>query len=200
VTVLVLLGGRREEMAMQPQIIQSMHDQVRAIYRALTGEDVGEGVSSEVAEETDDESITRRFAELEVMSRAFPSVTERVPPFTFTPPLDVIATDDAVLLEIELPGLDRDAITIERSPDALRISGVRRDGHAARGSLFHAEIPRGPFLRTIPLPFPVDADPRIELDRGVLRIHLTVAATTGREGKRPDSTEQERRDDQNGEQ
>ena len=167
---------------MQADIIQSMHDQVRAIYRALTGEDVVESETTFESTDVSDENLTRRFAELEAMARALPSVIERVPPFAFTPPVDVIAADGAVLLEIELPGLDRDAITVEQLPNALRISGVRRDGHAARGNLFHAEIARGPFLRTIPLPFPIEAQPRIELDRGVLRIHLTLATSTGREG------------------
>ncbi len=175
---------------MQPEIIQSMHEQVRAIYRAFTGEDVGEG-AVEGDGVANDETIARQFAELDAIARTFPSVVARVPPFTFVPPVDVIATDDAVLVELALPGVDRDEITIERAADALTISGIRRDGHAGRGDLFHAEIPRGPFLRTIPLPFPVDAEPRIELEDGVLRIYLTLAASTRRAGP-GGSSEQER--------
>lgn len=170
---------------MQPEIIQSMHEQVRAIYRAVTGEDVANGEATpEGPEETDetDESVTRRFAELEVMARALPSVMARVPPFTFTPPIDVVAADGAVLIELALPGVDRDDITIERLEGALAISGLRRDSRAAEGGCFHAEIPRGPFFRTIPLPFPIESEPRVELDRGVLRIYLTLAAKTRREG------------------
>lgn len=171
---------------MQPAIIQSMHDQVRAIYRAITGEEVGEEVAegdatSEDTPETD-ESITRRFAELELMARTLPSVMERVPPFTFTPPVDVLATADAVLLELAVPGVEREDITIARLDGALAISGIRRESSAARAELFHAEIPRGPFFRTVPLPFPIEGEPRIELDRGVLRIYLTLAAATSREG------------------
>ncbi len=131
---------------MQPQIIQSMDDQVRAIYRALTGEDVAERGAT-----------------------------------PFTPQVDIIAADGAVVVELALPGLDRDEIATERRPGALVISGIRRD-HAGRAGVFHAEIPRGPFLRTIPLPFPIEGEPRIELDRGVLRIHLPLAATAAREG------------------
>lgn len=166
---------------MQPEIIQSMHDQVRAIYRALTGEDVAESETvPEEAQETD-EDVTQRFAELEVMARAFPSVMERVPPFTFTPPVDVIAADAEVIVELALPGVDRDAITTERRSGVLVVSGIRRD-HAGRGDVFHAEIPRGPFRRIIPLPAPIEGEPRVELDRGVLRIYLTLAVATTREG------------------
>lgn len=176
---------------MQADIIQSMHDQVRAIYRAITGEDVGDGEATAEAAEDTDENVTRRFAELEAIVRSNPSVSGRIPPFTFTPPVDVIAADGEVLIEVELPGLEREAITVERHQDSLQISGIRRDGQAARGSLFHAEIPRGPFLRIIPLPFPVEAEPRVELERGVLRIHLTLAASTGREGSSSKHNEQE---------
>jgi HSP20 family molecular chaperone IbpA len=184
-------------MAMQPRIIQSMHDQVRAIYRALTGEDVAESDASPETTEETDEDITRRFAELEALARVLPSVMERVPPFTFTPPVDIIAAADTVIVELALPGVDREEITAELRPSALVIGGIRRDP-ADRGEVFHAEIPRGPFLRTIPLPFPIEGEPRIELDRGVLRIYLPLAATTAREGAagnsksgvKPEQTEQ----------
>lgn len=161
---------------MQADIIESMHEQVRAIYRAITGEDVGEGHGGPATDETE-ESITRRFAELDAIARALPAVSARVPPFAFTPAIDVSAADGEVVLEVEVPGLAREDISVEQVPGALRISGVRRAAHV-RGSVFHAEIPRGPFLRTIPLPFPVEAEPRIEMDRGVLHIHLKVSATS----------------------
>jgi HSP20 family protein len=180
-----------KEASMQPEIIQSMHDQVRAIYRAFTNEEIGE--DGEAAPETDDasdETIAQRFAELETIARAFPSVMASVPPFKFVPPVDVIVDGDVVIVEIALPGVDREAIKIERAGESISISGVR---HArSRGSTFHAEIPRGPFLRTIPLPFPLDADPRIDLVNGVLRIHLPVAATSRR--ARPESNSDERGD------
>jgi HSP20 family molecular chaperone IbpA len=121
---------------MQAELIHSVHDQVRSIYRALTGEEIG---NDELA-----------------------------------PPVDVIVTEDAVLIEIALPGMERDTITIERYADALLVSGIRPVPHGAFGTIFHAEIRRGPFYRAIPLPFPLATEPRIELADGVLRIHLTV--------------------------
>lgn len=176
---------------MQSELIHSMHDQVRAIYRAITGEDVRDDVAEDEASpattEDSDEEVTRRFAELEAIARGLPSVMDRVPPFSFTPPVDVIATEAAVVVEVALPGIDRDAVTIDRQDDALVISGFCRDGHAARGELFHAEIPRGAFIRVIPLPFPVEGEPGVELDRGLLRIHLTLATASGPDGARKSS-------------
>jgi HSP20 family protein len=93
----------------------------------------------------------------------------------FKPPLDVIATEDAVLLEVVLPGVERPDVTVERVGRMLLIHGLRRDEHTKKGSSYHyVETPRGPFLRTIPIPFELDADPPVELERGVLRIRLAV--------------------------
>ena len=53
--------------------------------------------------------------------------------------------------------------------------------------MFHAEIPRGPFYRVVPLPFTVERDPRIELEHGLLRIYVEAAAARGGNGTRPDT-------------
>ena len=148
---------------MQNEIIQSMHEQVRAIYRAFTGHEVAD----EAGEPTyTAESITRRFAELESIARAFSSVLDQRPPVTFTPQVDIVAGDGAVIVEVALPGVEREAIVIDRAGSVIVISGIR----TPPGPLFHAELPRGPVYRAIPLPFPIDRDPRVELEHGVLRI------------------------------
>ncbi len=145
---------------MQTELMQSMNEQVRAIYRALTGEDV--------------------------YSREF------------RPPVDVIAGDEAVILEIALPGVARDAIEIERDADVLRISGIRPVHHDVLGTVFHAEIRRGAFFRAIPLPFPLAGEPRIELADGMLRLHLPVEASKRRDGStRVSKPEQTQNTDQN---
>jgi HSP20 family molecular chaperone IbpA len=162
---------------MQAEIIEVMHQQVRAIHRALTGDDLPQTeVPSDPASPSpdSDEVITRRFAELAAIARSIPSVATRVPPFTFMPEVDVIAGDDAVVLEVAVCGIRREDLSVECVPGALVISGIRRAGHGSEGRLFHAEIARGPFLRMIPLPFPIERDPRVELEHGLLRIYLAV--------------------------
>ena len=162
---------------MQAEIIEAMHQQVRAIHRALAGDDLPQidvpSDSSPPSRESD-EIILRRFAELAATARSMPSVATRVPPFTFTPEVDVIAGDDAVVLEVAVCGIRREDLSVECVPGGLVISGIRRDGHGSGGRLFHAEIARGPFLRVISLPFPIERDPRIELEHGLLRIYLAV--------------------------
>jgi len=145
---------------MQAELIHSLNDRVRTIYRALTGKEVGDG--------------------------------------GLAPPVDVIATEDSVLIEVALPGVERDAITIERYSDALLISGIRPVHHDVFGTVFHAEIRRGAFYRAIPLPFPLAGEPRIELMGGVLRIYLNVASSSSRAGMTGNSKpEQTTQPDQN---
>lgn len=97
----------------------------------------------------------------------------------FKPPLDVIADDDAVILEMFVPGVEREDISIERTADGIVVRGVRRGirGDAAR--YFHSETPRGAFERTIPIPFRLEDELPVELDRGVLRIRLVKPPQDG---------------------
>jgi HSP20 family molecular chaperone IbpA len=159
---------------MQPELVAAMCDQVRTIYRAATGSDLPEPFSSEPEPEVPLDEVTRRFVELEVMTRTVPSVAERVPPFSFSPPLDVISsTADEIVVELALPGVDRTDITVDTSDETLLVAGFRREPPAAGDRTYsHAEIPRGPFYRAFRLPFPTQSEPAVELDRGILRVRL----------------------------
>jgi HSP20 family molecular chaperone IbpA len=161
---------------MQPEMIRVMSSQVRAIHRAITGDEIPEPETPTEETRPPDEEIARRFLELEAIVRTVPELAERVPQVWFRPPLDVIADDDAILLELALPGIDRDDVTVTCIGDELVIGGLRRDPHTLVGRVFHAELPRGPFRRVVPLPFALAGTPRWELERGVLRVHLNVPA------------------------
>ena len=94
---------------------------------------------------------------------------------SFTPPLDVIADGDSIYLEVALPGVDLSDVTVERVEQMLVIRGVRKDPHQGNGASYHfVETRRGPFVRAIPLPFALESDPPVELDRGILRVRLAV--------------------------
>jgi HSP20 family molecular chaperone IbpA len=166
---------------MHPVTLELMRDQVRGIYRALTGSDMPEAEPPASAPEVSVDDVARRFAELETLARAIPAVVERVPPFSFAPPLDALEDDRELLIEVAVPGVDKGDVNVERNGDLLVISGVRLGERVANGrSYLHAEIARGPFHRVVRLPSATAGEPRIEVDRGLIRIRLAKAppATT----------------------
>jgi HSP20 family molecular chaperone IbpA len=164
---------------MQRLEYELMHDQVRAIYRALTGAPLPERdvhpTGPQLPPNVEDlEIVTRRFAELESWARAIPPVAERVPPFAFTPALDVIEDDKELRIEAAVPGVTREEVRVELSGDHLTLSGIRQGVRAANGRIFrHAEIPRGPFHRAVTVPRELTAGtPRVEVQNGVVVIVL----------------------------
>ncbi|MBL9027217.1 MAG: Hsp20/alpha crystallin family protein [Myxococcales bacterium] len=103
--------------------------------------------------------------------------SEVAPPRSaFEPPVDVFANDGVVLIEIHLPDVAEEDVTIVRLHEGILVEGTRRE--PSGGVSFHSEIPRGPFRRAIPLPFPLEVDPPFELERGVLRIRLSKPPTS----------------------
>ncbi len=168
-----------------------MSDQVRAIYRALTGEDLPErreaagpagsspagsspAGSSPAGPGPSPEEVARAFAALEMIARQIPTVAERVPPFSFSPPFDAIDADREVLVEIGVPGIEKKDVKVQLEGNAVTVSGFRGGHLAANGRVYyHAELPRGPFHRTVPLPCPVFGEPRVEVEQGLIRIHLS---------------------------
>jgi HSP20 family protein len=159
-----------------------MRDQVRAIFRVLTGGELPEaeprGTMPLPVEQMGD-VVAQRFADLEAMGRSIPQIAERVPPFAFAPPVDVIEDDKEMVVEMALPGVVRDDLHVDLNQEMLAVWGVRYGEKVANGRAFrHAEIPRGPFRRVLLLPKEVTTGkPRVELENGVARIHLSRITT-----------------------
>ena len=95
---------------------------------------------------------------------------------TWAPLADVVETQEAYFVELELPGLCRDDVTIQAQGDELVVRGERRP--AATGSpVFHRlERRYGPFARGFRFPEEVDPD-RItaEFQDGLLRLMVPKA-------------------------
>jgi HSP20 family molecular chaperone IbpA len=163
---------------MQPELIESMREQVGMIYRALTGSDLPEYEATNSSPAAPrEEDITRSFAELEALVRTAPALAEKIPPFSFTPPLDVISGKDELVFEMVLPGIERADVTVQCTAGTLVVSGIRRAARASSGrSYSHTEIPYGPFYRDVRIPFPVRGEPAVELDDGLLRVRVQSVA------------------------
>jgi HSP20 family molecular chaperone IbpA len=153
--------------------VELMRDQVRAIYRALTGDEMPDPKDSGQPSEITMDEVARRFADLESMARRIPSVIEKVPPFSFAPPVDACDDGQDVVIEVAVPGVRQEDIEVARVGDMLTISGVRNGSQVSNGrNYFVAEIPRGPFHRALRLPYAVVSEPRVEVDGGIVRIRL----------------------------
>jgi HSP20 family molecular chaperone IbpA len=153
---------------------------VRTIYRALTGGDLTESSGGSPSAEggPPPEQVMRLFAELEAVVRSVPSLSERLPPFSFVPALDAAETERELVVEIGVPGVEREDVNVEVHGDLLVVSGTRRgDGSEAR-TYYHAEIPRGPFHRVVHLPYAASAEPRVRVENGLVSIRLARPVKT----------------------
>jgi HSP20 family protein len=149
-----------------------MLDHVRAIHRAVTGADPTDGTEHEDSGVTPSASaVAGRFAELESLVRSLPALAERVPPFSYSPAADIIAAEREIIIELGVPGVEARDVHVVVERGTLVVSGVRQRDSVGRVWL-HAELPCGPFRRALPLPLPVAGGPRVEVDRGVVRVRL----------------------------
>jgi HSP20 family protein len=94
------------------------------------------------------------------------------------PPMDVVETEDHLVLRADLPGLDRDDVEIEVKDGILTVSGERKAQHEEKREGFHrVERSFGRFSRSLELPKGIEAA-RIEasFDRGVLEVRMPKPA------------------------
>jgi HSP20 family protein len=93
------------------------------------------------------------------------------------PPADVIETQSAYLVQVELPGVADDQVDVYLHPDAVVVTG-RRTCTPIDGAQYHrAEIRHGPFRFDLPMPSDADLE-RVDavLERGVLHLRLPKQA------------------------
>lgn len=91
---------------------------------------------------------------------------------------DVFEDDKRVVVRLEVPGLDKQDMTIEARDDALIISGEKRfERESTEGRWRIMQCAYGSFQRIVPLNVPVVADKASASYRnGVLRIELPKAS------------------------
>ncbi len=88
------------------------------------------------------------------------------------PSTDVVESMDAILLTVELAGVDPEALEVLLFEDALIVEGQRRLPPLRPGNVYHAaEIRQGPFRLELGLPGSIDQE-RVDAryDQGLLRI------------------------------
>jgi HSP20 family protein len=69
------------------------------------------------------------------------------------PPMDIFETEDELIIEMVLPGVNHEQIEVTVEGPTLIVTGVRKTPDALRRALVHRlEIPYGAFERRIELP------------------------------------------------
>jgi HSP20 family protein len=85
------------------------------------------------------------------------------PTAAWSPALDMYETQDAIVVLLDLAGVEADKTEVHTQPHLLTVRGVRRERHgryvADEQRSYHAlEIPYGRFERTVHLPPGTDTD------------------------------------------
>ena len=100
------------------------------------------------------------------------------------PPVNIYEIDDALVLQVELPGVSTDAVSVELHEHTLRLSGERTREPAVKGGRYQREEGRyGAFQRAFRLPTIVDqAKIQATYKNGVLALRLPKRAAARPQG------------------
>ena len=96
---------------------------------------------------------------------------------SWEPPVDVLETDDAVLVLVALPGVDAEQVQLVIRNGVLLIAGERVLPRELRTAVIHRiELPQGRFERQVPLPAGIYEQPSSGVADGCLIVRLPKAA------------------------
>lgn len=96
----------------------------------------------------------------------------------YTPATDLYETADAYVVEMEVPGFDRDDVEVSLEEGALTIRG-RRDESTDGQEYRRRERPAGRFERHFRLPRGVETDgAEARLEKGLLHVRMPKAEKT----------------------
>lgn len=95
-------------------------------------------------------------------------------PHTWRPPTDVYETEDAIVIRVEVAGMQESDFTISLVERSLTVRGIRQDTPERR-AYHQLEIPFGEFSTELDLPYPIVSD-KVEATYrdGFLRIVLPI--------------------------
>ena len=96
----------------------------------------------------------------------------------WTPPMDLLETDEHFVLRADLPGVSEEDVSIELEDTVLTVSGERKPEHEGKSEGFYrVERSFGRFSRSLTLPKGVDAAAvTAGFDHGVLEVRIPKPA------------------------
>jgi len=92
----------------------------------------------------------------------------------FAPLVDIYETKDTINMDVELPGLAKEDVTLRIEDDTLIIAGERKDETQSQGKNYHrVERVYGRFSRSFSLPTNIDKDKvNASFKNGILKVSL----------------------------
>lgn len=94
--------------------------------------------------------------------------------YTRTPAVDLYETDNEVVAEVSIPGMDPKQVQVEIENNVLHIRSEQSEEHEDQGKgYYRKEVRRGMFARSMALPVEVDAD-RVSAhaENGILKVAM----------------------------
>lgn len=106
---------------------------------------------------------------------------------TFGPSIDLRETENEVILQADLPGVNREDLDVTVDENVVIIKGESKRDEIREGKGYHLTERRyGSFHRTVPLPVEVKADQATARYRnGVLEVRIPKAETAKQRGFKP---------------
>lgn len=126
--------------------------------------------------------LHREFDDL--LGRFFGSQNDWLPGVStgrWVPPLESFLRDGELVVRVDVPGIDPNAIDISVEGDRLTIKGERRNTREEdKGGRSYREVVYGTFERTVSLPWDVDADSvKASCKDGVLEVTMKAPEKSG---------------------
>ena len=95
----------------------------------------------------------------------------------WTPPIEVRERDGNLEISAELPGMSKDDVKVECSPEGITIEGEKKqETEKEEGGIHRSERFYGHFYRTIPVPEGAETDKaKAEFKDGVLQVRVPLS-------------------------
>lgn len=123
--------------------------------------------------------MRRMMEDMDRMFEAFnPSAASgSVTPEIWAPPIEVAERDGSIVVKAELPGVRKEDVKVEFTPDGLLIEGERKEEREERQKgMVRSECRYGRFSRLIPLPEGANMEQaKAQFTDGVLEITIPMA-------------------------
>src|SRR2546421_127813 len=92
------------------------------------------------------------------------------------PPVNITARDDEYVLEVEMPGVNRDGLQISVEGNELTILGRRSRDSNSQGETVYRESSDADYRRVFELSSDIDTNKvSAEMHQGILKLHLPKA-------------------------